>query len=313
MDTKRIQALRSNLERLGVWNTVVTRARPHDLSLWYPESFDKVLIDPSCSGEGLFCTPGGQPEFWSEKNLTRYTRDQYSLLVSAFRLLKPGGRLVYSTCTLNLEEDDGVVKRLLEAYPQAEILSADGAPSQLGDFLGVRFWPHLTGTKGFFCIVIGKKDSLYLMSEHARPFERLRRASSKSMKELQMRLEEFSLKPEDVWPELEFAEHDDQIFAVSPELFHAQLPSRFNLTCPVLERLSMSARLTESAALVLAQRVQRGIALDRDQVSELFEKKALSIGLPFQEGWGGVTYLDFPLGAVKSVQGKGLFKPAHWN
>ncbi len=151
------------------------------------------------------------------------------------------------------------------------------------------------------------------MSEHARPFERLRRASSKSMKELQARLDEFSLKPEDMWPELEFAEHDDQIFAVSPELFHAQLPSRFNLTCPVLERLSMSARLTESAGLALAQQVDRGIALDREQVSELFDKKALSIELSFQEGWGGVTYLDFPLGAVKSVQGKGLFKPAHWN
>ena len=107
MDSRRLKALHSNLERLGIWNTFVTRATPYRLSQHFGEVFDRVLLDPSCSGEGLLVTHDGKPDFWNKKALKRYSAEQFGLLCSAFGMLKPGGRLVYSTCTLNDVEDDG--------------------------------------------------------------------------------------------------------------------------------------------------------------------------------------------------------------
>ena len=159
MDTSRLKALHSNLERLGVWNAATIRMMPHKIAEMYPGVFDKVLLDPSCSGEGLLAK-GGKPSFWSPKSVKRYASEQFGILKSAFLLLKPGGTLVYSTCTLNKFEDDGVVERLLAEFPEAEIADsthvANFAPPQFPGFLGFRFWPHKTRTKGFFCISIRK-------------------------------------------------------------------------------------------------------------------------------------------------------------
>lgn len=314
MDTKRIQALRSNLERLGVWNTAVIRARAHDLSLWYPEVFDRVLIDPSCSGEGLFCTSAGQPELWSEKGMARFAQDQYSLLVSAFRLLKPGGRLVYSTCTLNAVEDDAVVDRLLADYPEADVLPMDqaGTPPQVAGLKGVRFWPQHTRTKGFFCIAIGKKTSLELEQKNARPFERLKAAKGKVLAELERLLKDFKLKPEDVWPNCAFVELDETLYAVSSSLLRVELPLRFKLTQPVLERLDSFPKFTDVASLAISQKTEEVVQMDAAQCTELFTQKALSLDLPENNAWAAVQASGFPMGIVKNKQGKGLFKAIHW-
>jgi NOL1/NOP2/sun family putative RNA methylase len=174
LDKKRLKALHSNLERLGVWNTVVTRMKAHDLALMYHEKFDRILLDPSCSGEGLLGTRDGHLKQWNPKSLRRYTKDQFSLFCSAFRLLKEGGRLVYSTCTLNVLEDDGVVQQLLKRFPEAKLVAVEEVlneekgiqiPMQVeredGEvLLGTRFWPQHTQTKGFFCIALTKTASI---------------------------------------------------------------------------------------------------------------------------------------------------------
>ncbi|QQR54882.1 RsmB/NOP family class I SAM-dependent RNA methyltransferase [Candidatus Peregrinibacteria bacterium] len=165
LDTRRIKALQSNLSRLGISNAYVTRLTPGRLAEVYPESFDRILLDPSCSGEGLFVTSEGQPEYWNKKALKHFSGLQFGLLRDAFRMLKPGGRLLYSTCTLNTVENDGVVEDFLEKTPEAKIdesvlkeLKARKIkiPEQIAGLKGIRFWPHKTHTKGFFCIALTK-------------------------------------------------------------------------------------------------------------------------------------------------------------
>ncbi len=166
IDNKRLGSLRNNIERLGVENVVVfkkdARFAP-DLKL----SFDKVLLDAPCSGN--FCV---EPDFFSLRSLADFrlqAKRQRELLKSAFSVLKPGGVLVYSTCSLEPEEDELVIDWFLDEFDDVFLEKIDvplGVPGLTSVFgrslnpslsLTRRFWPHLTGTQGFFIAKLRKK------------------------------------------------------------------------------------------------------------------------------------------------------------
>jgi NOL1/NOP2/sun family putative RNA methylase len=280
MDTRRLKALHSNLERLGIWNCVVTRMEPYKLSLMYTETFDRVLIDPSCSGEGLLVTHDGKPSHWNTKALKRYMAEQFGLLCSAFRLLKPGGRLVYSTCTLNDKEDDGVVKKLLKKFPQAQIeqIEVPGTPEQLGDLMGTRFWPHKTQTKGFFCIAITKTETLGLDNE---------KEANETLKPLKAKqLQEFKLPAS---PKASFVLRNDYLFAVSEALTRFPLPRHYSLSFPLMK----DGEPSHAGALWMAQ-YGSSHELNYEETRHYFEDGVLEF-----DGEGDFTlikYKRFPLG-----------------
>jgi 16S rRNA (cytosine1407-C5)-methyltransferase len=88
----------------------------------YPNMFDKILLDAPCSGEGMIYFPGEKPlRFWSIKKIKASAYTQRKLIESAFKSLKPGGTLVYSTCTLEPEENEGVVTHLLNSFTNAKL------------------------------------------------------------------------------------------------------------------------------------------------------------------------------------------------
>ncbi len=299
MDTRRLKALHSNLERLGVWNTVVFRTTAHKLSQWYPETFDRILLDPSCSGEGLLVTQDGKETFWNKKAMKRYAAEQFGLLCSAFALLKPGGRLVYSTCTLNAVEDDGVAERLLEKFPQAKLEPIDlkGTPPQLAGLKGVRFWPHKTKTKGFFCIAITKTESLGLVSSD-RDFETLDVLKSKQLQPYLDPIEkEFGVSlSKESW-----VLRDEHLFRVSDELARFPLPSHYSLSFPFL-KLGHEPRLTHAGALWLGLSAKKGVhELSLDDVDKLFAHQPLPAD-PQKRGMALAVHGAFPLGWAKLAE-----------
>lgn len=305
MDSRRLKALHSNLERLGIWNVLVMRTTAHKLSRLYPENFDRILLDPSCSGEGLLVTYDGKPDFWNQKAMKRYSAEQFGLLCSAFALLKPGGRLVYSTCTLNDVEDDGVVDRLLEKFPEAKIeeavnvLGDDGVPEQIArsdgsKLKGVRFWPHKTGTKGFFCIAITKTEPLgeKIRMEEDAPAEKF-----KAMNEKQLQRFRAFVKNnfECDLPDADFTFKDQQLFAVSKDLDGFPLRLRVSFALPFLEIVRDEIRPTHAGALWLVLHAKKGIEeLNREEVERLFEKEVVSDKI--------VRYDKFPLGFGKMTK-----------
>lgn len=300
MDTRRLKALHSNLERLGIWNAVVTRQTPHKLSLMYTEVFDRVLLDPSCSGEGLLVTHDGKPSFWNKKSLKRYSAEQFGLLCSAFRLLKPGGRLVYSTCTLNAVEDDGVAERLLEKFPQAQIehVSFDKGggvqvPEQIGDLKGLRFWPHKTQTKGFFCIAITKTASLGLDSEIDTP-ERLKSLGKKVVLQHGHWLkEQFNCSLESA-----YTLRGDHVFRVSEALLRFPLPTHYSLSFPFLKNEDGILKPSHPAALYLALQKESLVEnITHEEAVELFETGRLQKD---SEGLKLVCCSNFPIGLMES-------------
>ncbi len=146
----RITALVANLRRLGVACAVTTVYRGEQFPM--EVSFDKVLVDAPCSGEGRYRKGYEGELLYQKEGRTNLSGIQKGLLVRAYDLLKPGGLLVYSTCTINPEENEAVVDYLLRKR-QAELLSWEAPlPSHPGltEWQGRPFHPDLKKAKRFY-------------------------------------------------------------------------------------------------------------------------------------------------------------------
>ena len=165
----RAQILSRNVERMGVKNAVVTSAMPAQLAPRFAAFFDRILVDAPCSGEGMFRRHPETREEWNESSPAGCASRQKHILQSAVRMLKPGGRLVYSTCTLNHEENEEVVAWLLETFPELSAVPfsfAIGEGRTLDAPEGMaHLYPHELKGEGHFVAQlrksIGEADNLF--------------------------------------------------------------------------------------------------------------------------------------------------------
>jgi len=121
----RIKALSSNLQRFGVVNCVITLADGRRYPRFAREIFDKVLIDAPCSSLGIVSKDWGIARSWTMRLVQGLSRLQQQLILAGYDCLKPGGVLVYSTCTLTVEENELVVNSLLERRGDARVERAE--------------------------------------------------------------------------------------------------------------------------------------------------------------------------------------------
>jgi 16S rRNA (cytosine1407-C5)-methyltransferase len=117
LEMKRIKALAFNLDKMNFMNCGVVNQRGEILSKYYDTYFDKILVDAPCSGLGIIQKKSEVNKWWSLERVNNLTEIQNKLLVSAIKMLKVGGELVYSTCTLTPEENELIINRILEKYP----------------------------------------------------------------------------------------------------------------------------------------------------------------------------------------------------
>lgn len=118
---QRAKVLSSNIERMGITNTIVTNNSPQEFEKGFNEYFDKILVDAPCSGEGMFRKDPESVKYWSPEYVEQCANRQRHILDSAYKLLKPGGRLVYSTCTFSPEENEANIEYLLKTYPDMKL------------------------------------------------------------------------------------------------------------------------------------------------------------------------------------------------
>ncbi len=171
----RITALRLVLQNWGGLHSAVTHFHGEKFGRWFPDTFDRVLIDAPCSMQGLRSTESHPMRTISDKERTALAQRQLHLLESALRAVKPGGQVVYSTCTLEPEEDEGVLDGLLAAHTgklRIDHLGAHlpGPAPALSEAFGqvfsaevqraARLWPHCFGTAGFFAARLTKLETL---------------------------------------------------------------------------------------------------------------------------------------------------------
>jgi NOL1/NOP2/sun family putative RNA methylase len=167
----RVQALSRNLERWGTRNTAVLCDTPEKISEHLGSMFDRVLVDAPCSGEGTFRSDPGEIKKWSLNFSKRCAHIQDEILWFAAKLVKPGGVLVYATCTFNQKENEARIVHFLEKNPDFVLDPVDpltgyseGIPiesTSAVDFSGmVRIWPHKTIGEGHFAARMRKSSSL---------------------------------------------------------------------------------------------------------------------------------------------------------
>jgi NOL1/NOP2/fmu family ribosome biogenesis protein/23S rRNA U2552 (ribose-2'-O)-methylase RlmE/FtsJ len=142
---QRARILSQNIERLGIPNALVLNEDSHTLAKRFPETFDKILCDAPCSGEGMFRRDEIARTEWSLENVEMCAERQREILQNVMMMLKPNGRLVYSTCTFSEEENEKNIEWLLGEYEELEVEKM------------VRIWPHKQNGEGHFVAVLHKK------------------------------------------------------------------------------------------------------------------------------------------------------------
>lgn len=165
--SSRCRILTGNVERLGLRNTVTTCLEPARVARAFPETFDLVMVDAPCSGEGMFRKDDVAIAEWSEENVLRCARRQQDILEQAFQTLRPGGYLIYATCTFSLEENEMVVDHFLRQHPELELIPVtDAVRAYTSDGIAFpgchcqnlqearRFYPHKSRGEGQFMAVI---------------------------------------------------------------------------------------------------------------------------------------------------------------
>lgn len=167
----RARILSQNAERMGIMNAVVTNEDSEKLEKFFPEFFDKIVVDAPCSGEGMFRKDAQARAEWSEVNVKLCADRQQMILEHAAGMLKPGGRMVYSTCTFAPEEDEEGIARFLERHPDffiEKVTGREGLSQGHPEWSDIscddlvhtfRIWPHRSRGEGHYLAVLGKQGS----------------------------------------------------------------------------------------------------------------------------------------------------------
>lgn len=153
----RSKILAENMVKWGFSNTIVCNNEPKDLGRLHA-TFDCIVVDAPCSGEGMFRKDHHAREEWSEANVDLCSNRQQNILAAIWDSLKPGGYLIYSTCTFNEQENEQVITQLIQGK-KAELVPFDGDPFQKGR-VGIGYYalPHLVEAEGFYICVLRKLD-----------------------------------------------------------------------------------------------------------------------------------------------------------
>ena len=122
INSERAKILSENIERMGIGNACVLNETPERLAGLFPAYFDKILVDAPCSGEGMFRKNEDACNEWSPETVEMCAQRQDGILDCAAKMLRCGGRLVYSTCTFAPEENEGSVSRFLHRHSEFQIV-----------------------------------------------------------------------------------------------------------------------------------------------------------------------------------------------
>lgn len=172
ISVSRAMALVKNLQMAGTINAVVTAEEPKHLAEVFPGYFDGILIDAPCSGEGMFRRNPHMIQDWMQRGSSYYAEIQREILGQAYRMLRAGGYLVYSTCTFSPRENEEMIAAFLSEYRDMRVQAvkrypqfSEGRPSPTGEYANaslkqaVRIFPHKSGAEGHFAILLQKLSS----------------------------------------------------------------------------------------------------------------------------------------------------------
>lgn len=307
----RARALLKNLELAGAANICVTSEAPEKLAGVWPEFFDKILVDAPCSGEGMFRRDEDMVKDWNEKGPEYYVPIQRQILSQAAAMLRPGGYMLYSTCTFSVEEDEGNVAYVLEEFPQMQLccLDLDKVPGACGGF-GLpgcmRLFPHRLKGEGHFLALMRKKGGDDGGKEILPPMDPGTARKRVRAVEKEKELDAFLRQSGAEWDYGRIVIHQDNVYYL-PEGLAWNLPLRFLRTGLFLGELK-KGRFEPSQALAMSMKAGQfpnTVSFPAGDSRVLRYLKGETISLEGDEGpvkgWCLAAMEGFPLGWAKGT------------
>ncbi len=280
----RARVLLQNTERLGITNAVVTCADPASLAERLPAFFDKILVDAPCSGEGMFRKEPEALRQWSEQNVLMCADRQKKILASAEKMLAPGGKLVYSTCTFSEEEDEENTAWFVRQFPQMKLVRQH------------KFWPQRGEGEGHFA-------ALFVKEEGERPScASFRFSADKREISLWKDFEDSFLKKTFCLTERIFS-FKNALYAIPEEIFPLDGLRILSVGVRLGEVIygGKKARFESSHALVMAadrENIRSVVSLDETSARKYLRGEELPA--ENEKGWCAVAYNGWPLGLAKA-------------
>lgn len=314
----RAKILSSNVERMGIGHAVVTNESPERLSARFPLFFDRIVADAPCSGEGMFRKEEQALAQWSPENVRMCASRQQEILEEAAKMLRPGGRLVYSTCTFAPEEDEGSVRAFLERHPEFSVEKVKAGESfspgrpewtgEGGEGLGLentfRLWPHRLEGEGHYAAVLRKAGSRDTEVPGRKAAEQKKQRPKGAEAEAWKLWKEFASENLMREPEGEAVLFGDQLFL---------MPCALNLAGLKVVRAGLHLGeikkkwFEPSHALALYLRpgdVKRTYCLDAEAGERQAFLRGESFGRDAEKGWTLVLADGFPAGWGKQAGGQ---------
>lgn len=303
----RIKSLAAVLQRLGVRNAALSHFDGRVFGDWLPQTFDAVLLDAPCGGEGTIRKDPDALKNWSQASIDSISELQKQLIDSAFRALKPGGCLVYSTCTLNQQENQSVCQYLLDRYADSvEVEPLDklfsGAEKAVTKQGYLHIWPQLFNSEGFFVARFRKNRDQGLQLPAPRkaqlPFAP---ASKKQRQQLSDYLAgQFGCRlPEEA--KLFIKEQDYWLFPQQAESLLGQF--RFQrIGLKIASQHKSGFRLSHDAAMALGMSFSRQcLALNTEQLRGYYQGRDLMVDTTPPQGELLLTWQNTPVGLAKGL------------
>lgn len=167
----RSKAIVKNVELFGICNSIVLSESPKKLETHFECFFDKILVDAPCSGEGMFRKDTSMINNWEKTGVEYYVNLQKEILPSAANMLKPGGYLIYSTCTFSLEENEKMINWFISEHTDFDVVSIESHIGFEDGFEGLsqakRLWPHRIKGEGHFVVLLHKKERDYSVTHRS--------------------------------------------------------------------------------------------------------------------------------------------------
>ena len=306
----RASILKENVIKWGQDNVVVTSNDPadfHDLE----GAFDVILVDAPCSGEGMFRKDAEAIEEWSENNVHLCCERQKRILSDIWDCLRPDGVLIYSTCTYNQEENEGILEWLMDNF-EAESIDIshnfDSITPASSEAHGYHFYPHKSMGEGFFIGAVRKLDG------RAFSIKKNKKNSTKAVV-LPKEAESFILHPEDYQ-----AYMDDNLLGVVPKAhaeFISYLEKHLHVIykgCEIAEVNNRKLKLQPALALWQQLNKENCTVYEVDCSTALTFLKKEDIPLPATTGsWLLVSYQGIGLGWCKHLGNRlNNYYPKEW-
>jgi len=312
----RVSILEENMTRWGASNLIITNNDPKDFAS-LKGYFDLIVIDAPCSGSGLFRRDREAIEYWSEANVQLCHQRQERILADIYPALKPGGALIYSTCSYSKEEDEDIVDWIIDA------LDAENIKLKIEDNYGIvetcsgkhnaysyRFWPDKLKGEGFFISCFKKRidEEISYKTPKKSNLEKLSRNEEAIVKSWIDDLNEF-----------EFFRFGDQVLAIPSGIVSMVQPvlgAGLYIRQLGLRMGKLAGKeLIPDPALAFSPAISKrivAVSLKQEQALQYLRREEVSIN-DNHRGWALVEYEGAKLGWVKILQNRvNNYYPKEW-